>query len=94
MIHVRKNTESLHASVATTVMPTSVNSVTCFVRKHPAGQMLQVYNVADYAVRVPAWEFEQKVPGAHVDLLTGSMLTVTDGMVELPPYAALWLVPA
>lgn len=94
MIHVRKNTESLHASVATTVMPTSVNSVTCFVRKHPAGQMLQVYNVADYAVRVPAWEFEQKVPGARVDLLTGSMLTVTDGMVELPPYAALWLVPA
>ncbi len=92
MIMVRKGTESLNANIATTVMPTSVNSVTCFVRRSPAGDMLQVYNVADHAVRVPLWELREKVPGAEVDLLTGQGLEVVDGMVSLPAYARLWLV--
>lgn len=93
MIMVRKATESLHASVATAVMPTSVDSVVCFVRRHPAGDLLQVYNVADYPVTLPLWELHEKVPGAHLDLLTGDGLEATDGRVELAPYARLWLVP-
>jgi amylosucrase len=92
MISVRKGTESLHASVSTQVMPTSVKSVVCFVRKHPAGPMLQVYNVADYPVSVPLWELDEKVPRARVDALTGDKITIIDGMVHLAPYAAQWLV--
>lgn len=92
LIAVRKATPALHAAVATEVMPTSAPSVTCFVREHPAGDLLQVYNVADRTVWLPFWELAEKVPGAVIDVLTSESLQVMAGMVELPPYAALWLV--
>ncbi len=92
LIEVRKSQESLHASVGTEVHSTSVDAVVCFVRHHPAGDMTQVYNVADHAVSVPAWEIDQYAPGAVLDALSGQTLVAQDGMYELAPYAALWLV--
>ena len=92
LIAVRKDNESLHASIPTEVHATSVDAVTCFVRHHPAGDMTQVYNVADHAVSIPAWEIDQYAPGAAREVLSGEVVEPVDGMYHLAPYATLWLV--
>ena len=94
LITVRKQTPSLHASVRTTVHTTSMDSVVCFVRRHPAGDMLQVYNVADNPVSVPEWEIRALLTGASRDLLSGESLHVEGGTVRLAPYSVRWLTSA
>jgi len=92
LITLRKHTPSLHASVTTTVHTTSMNSVVCFVRRHPAGDLVQVYNVADRPVTVPEWELRALLPGDPVrDLISGEPLRGEGGVVSLAEYSALWL---
>ena len=92
LIGVRKHEESLHAAVPTEVHSTSVDSVVCFVRHHPAGDMTQVYNVADHPVTIPAWEIDKYAPGAVRDALSNTVVEPQDGMYVLAPYATWWLV--
>ncbi len=91
LIDVRKHLPSLHASVATEVHTTSVDSVVCFVRHHPAGDLTQVYNVADHPVSVPAWEVDQHAPAADWDVLAGHRVATEDGYYQLGAYQTLWL---
>lgn len=93
LIRVRKVTEGLHASVPTRTHMTSVPSVICFVRRHPAGDLVQVYNVSDQPVRVPAGDIDHHVGGSGFDLLSGMQITPEHGYYELPAYAKLWLRP-
>lgn len=90
LISLRKRTRSLHASVATRTHMTSVESVICLIRKHPAGDLVQVYNVADQEVLVPAADIDRHVAGTS-DLITGTVLTAIDGNYRLPAYGVWWL---
>ena len=90
LISLRKRTRSLHASVPTRTQMTSVNSVICLVRKHPAGDVLQIYNVADHEVEIPAAELDALAAGTW-DLITGTTVVPVDGKYRLPAYAKLWL---
>lgn len=76
----------LHAAVSSTVHVTCVDSVVCVVRRHPAEEMVQVYNVADHPVRVPAWEIDHHVPGATHDLVSGQDLEPRGDQYHLAPY--------
>jgi len=91
LIAVRQGSPGMHAATATNVHTTSADSVVCFVRRNPAGDMVQVYNVADRTVRVAAREIDQHVPGADHDLLHGDRITPEDGTYVLSPYEVLWL---
>ncbi|WP_296665739.1 amylosucrase [Demequina sp.] len=91
MVHVRRSLESLHASVPTRIYTTSHPSVVCFVRRHPAGDLVQVYNVSDVSVALDSAEILGHGWTLAYDRLSERYLPVVDGHVTLPPYATLWL---
>ena len=92
LVQARRRHPALHASVPTHIETASATQVALFVRHHPAGDMVQVYNVADYPVTLSVAEIDAAVPGARVDAISGTEVVAADGQVELGPYAALWLV--
>jgi amylosucrase len=94
LVDVRRSMESLHASVPTRIYPTSHPAVVCFVRRHPAGDVVQVYNVADYPVELDEREIRGHGWTLTYDRLSGGELPIVAGRVTLPPYAALWLTEA
>ena len=91
LVTVRASLESLHGSVRTQVLPTSHPSVVLFVRHHPAGDLVQVYNVSEQTVWLPQDDLGRH--GSHVafDRLAGREVHPVDGQLVLGPYAALWL---
>lgn len=94
LLAARREHPSLHAAVPTRVEMSSRPEVALFVRHHPAGQMVQVYNVADYPVSLPWSEIERVVPGARFDVIAGQSVVDRDGQLDLHPYDVLWLTPA
>ena len=91
LIEVRAGLESLHAAVPTRVHGTSSPAVVLFVRHHPAGDMVQVYNVSDWNVSIPAADIQAHGAGLTLDRLTGREVHPHDGQYALRPYAAWWL---
>ena len=91
LVDVRRGLEPLHAAVPTRIYPTSHPAVVCFVRRHPAGDMVQVYNVSDSTVAVPAGDIAGH--GAHLalDRLSDRIVEPHGGHFVLRPYAAWWL---
>lgn len=92
LVRARKESPAIHAAVPTRVVGTSIPAVVLFVRRHPAGDMVQVYNVADYEVTLPLTEIDAAVAGARLDKITGQTVAQVNGFLRLPPYASLWLV--
>jgi amylosucrase len=89
LIAIRKELGALHASVATTVRATSVPGVIVFDRRHPAGHLVQVYNVSDS----PKWIDTNDLGGLYgelVDHISGHRFDVGAGM-PLAPYEVRWL---
>ena len=91
LIDVRRSMQSLHASVPTRVHVTSNPAIVLFVRKHPAGDITQVYNVSDWTVSLPAWEIQNHGADLTYDHITGREIHPVDGQHVLRPYAAWWL---
>ncbi|HEX6888504.1 MAG TPA: alpha-amylase family protein [Candidatus Nanopelagicales bacterium] len=91
LIEVRRGLEPLHAAVPTRVHPTSHPAVVCFVRRHPAGDMVQVYNVSDSTVALPERDLTGHGAGLVLDRLSDRVVTPFDGQYVLRPYAAWWL---
>ena len=88
----RKITPSLHASVATKVNSGRGHGVAIFERNHPAGQMIQVYNLSEDSRWVSADELGD-LTGTIEDRLTGQHFELGAG-ITLVPYTALWLLQA
>jgi amylosucrase len=91
LIDVRKGLDSLHASAPTRVHPTSHPAVVLFVRTHPAGDMVQVYNVSDWNVTIPESDIRAHAHGLTFDRLTGREVHPHDGLYSLRPYTTWWL---
>ncbi|MGV1005634.1 MAG: alpha-amylase family protein [Candidatus Nanopelagicales bacterium] len=91
LIEVRRRLESLHGAVATRVYPTSDPAVVTFVRHHPAGDMVQVYNVSDRTISIAESELAEHGPGLSFDQLSGREVVLHNGQYILRPYAAWWL---
>ena len=91
LVDVRGSLEMLHASVATRVYPTGHPAVVCFVRRHPAGDMVQVYNVSDSTVAVAASDIAGHGAGLVHDRLSDRIVTPFGDQHVLRPYAAWWL---
>ncbi len=91
LVQVRKSLESLHASVPTRIYTTSHPSVVCCVRRHPAGDLVQVYNVSDVSVALDESEILGHGWTLTYDRISERNLPVVDGRITLPPYATMWL---
>ena len=91
LIEVRRGLDSLHAAVHTRVHATSHPAVVVFVRTHPAGDMVQVYNVSDWNVTIPESDVQAHAHGLTFDQLSGREVHPHDGLYALRPYTAWWL---
>ncbi len=88
LIRTRAALPLLHASVASEVLDPSDPGVLAVRRRHPEGDLLELYNVTE-AWR--PWPGERLHAIVH-DCITGIDVTVgDDGNLWLPPYAARWL---
>ena len=70
---------------------TSHPAVVCFVRTHPAGDVVQVYNVSDSTVALPAHEVQRHASGLVAERISGQVVTPHGDQYVLRPYAAWWL---
>ena len=91
LIEVRTALDSLHGSVPTRVHTTSHPAVVLFVRTHPAGDMVQVYNVSDWNVTIPEGDVQAHAHGLTFDRVGGREVRPHDGLYSLRPYTAWWL---
>lgn len=88
----RKISPSLHASVATRVKAGRGTGVAIFERNHPAGQMIQVYNLSEDSRWVSSDELGD-LTGIVENRLTGEQFELGAG-ITLNPYSAYWLMTA
>ncbi len=89
LIEVRRALPSLHASVATQVSKAKQKGVVVFNRRHPAGHLVQVYNLSDQG----RWIGGDELGGLHglvTDHITGHSFDLSGG-IPLAPYEARWL---
>ncbi|MDH6239824.1 alpha-amylase family protein [Aurantimicrobium minutum] len=92
VIDVRKSLPSLHASVATTVRAGSGKGVVIFDRKHPAGDLIEVYNLSESSRWLGSQELSG-MTGKVTDHLTGHTFEIGNG-VPLAPYEVRWFSQA
>ncbi|MEG0589362.1 MAG: hypothetical protein RR488_05825, partial [Aurantimicrobium sp.] len=88
VIEVRKSLPSLHAGVATKVRKGTGQGVVIFDRVHPAGDIVQVYNLSDSPRWLTATELGS-LTGYVTDHLTGHTFDIGAG-VPLAPYEMRW----
>jgi amylosucrase len=94
MTEARASLPHLHASVAAEVLDPRDPAVFLVARRHPLGPMLGAYNMAPEPRHVPLevlWGLGLD-PARAVDHLAGETPDLRDDAVQLPPYAAAWLV--
>jgi amylosucrase len=89
LIETRKRLSSLHASVATKVRAGRGQGVAIFDRMHPAGNIVQVYNLNE-ANRFVNTDELAGLHGSVIDELTGTQIALNDG-ISLAPYEVRWL---
>ncbi|HLN75568.1 MAG TPA: amylosucrase [Nocardioidaceae bacterium] len=94
LVQARATLPHLHASVSAEVLDPRDPSVFLVARRHPLGTMLGAYNMKAEPRHVPLEVLHGLGldPSKVVDHLTGSAPDIRDEAVQLPPYAAVWLV--
>ena len=89
---VRSGLPSLHAAVESTPVDVGHPAVLALLRRHPAGDLLQLYNVSAGWARVDAGAVSRRLRGPGWDHLSGiETRPAADGGLHLHPYAARWL---
>lgn len=91
LAQVRAALPALHAAVESVPVHTSNPAVLAVVRRHAAGDLVQLYNVSEDWQRCDAGVLGTLRHRALVDHLGGEVPSTEDGQLVLPPYAAAWL---
>ena len=89
LIDVRHSLPALHAAVATKVRAGHSRGVILFDRRHPAGDLVQVYNLSDAPQSVTTEELGG-IGGKVTDHMTGHTFDIGRG-IPLAPYEVRWL---
>ena len=91
---VRRSLPALHAAVESQPAYTSSPSVLAVLRRHAAGDLVQLYNVSGDWQRIDDGVLGSLRHTAVVDRLSGDSPLREDGQIVLEPYSALWLTQA
>lgn len=92
LIAARKDCDPLHAATPPEILHGPDSAVLILRRRHPAGTVVQVFNMSATEKRVPA-ESLWPLDVTHLrDLISDSSVSVLDGALHLPAYGYLWLV--
>ena len=90
LITARKALPALHASVATEAFVTDDPAVLVFRRRHPAGALIEVYNLSESTRVLWPGSVTPLEPGPLLEHISGETIDLSTP-VMLPPYAAWWL---
>lgn len=90
LIAARRRSASLHAGVGTRVVACRAPGLVLFIREHPAGTMVQVYNLTDTTRHLGRDEIGVLDSDEVLDVLSGDVIIATSSLT-VPPYAAWWL---
>jgi amylosucrase len=90
---VRAGLTLLHAATQAEVLNASDSGVLPVLRRHPEGELLELFNVTDSWRPFPGHRLAELGLVAVVDVLSGDgIFPEQDGNVWLAPYRALWLI--
>ena len=90
LITARKTLPALHASVATEAFVTDDPAVLVFRRQHPAGTLVEVYNLSESTRVIWPGSVAPLDPGPLVEHISGRTINLSRP-VKVPAYAAWWL---
>jgi amylosucrase len=91
LAHVRATIPSLHAAVESVPLDIGTEGVLALARRHPAGAMVELYNVSDRWQRVRVDAVTSVGIERTWDRLSAFAPVSDSGFYDLPPYAAWWL---
>jgi len=90
LISARKRLTGLHAAVESSVAAGSDPSVLIVTRRHPAGDIAQVYNFSERDTWVAWKEVGSPLRNANEEISRSPIDMATDG-INLAPYGSLWI---
>lgn len=93
LIAARTSLPGLHASVSSEIMGTEEPAVFMLVRRHPSGPIVEVYNLSEDPRNIRTDTIVNTLGTSVREVITQRTLTVGEG-IQVPPYAAWWLVSA
>ena len=91
LIAARKSLASLHAATPPVVFATENPAVVAFRRRHPAGDLIELYNVSDQPQTLPshsAWPLNGSMA---IEVITSTPVDLTTPTLTMAPYAVWWL---
>ncbi|MDP8938688.1 MAG: alpha-amylase family protein [Actinomycetota bacterium] len=91
LIEARKRTPHLHAATPTHVLEPYHPRIFSFVRPHPLGPLVAVYNFTEHEQYVSADLPRSQGIENPFDRITGSLIPITGNDLRLAPYEVLWL---
>ena len=91
LTEIRRHTPQLHAGYQTEILDVP-RQFFAYIRAHPLGNLLSLYNFTEHAQVLPMSALGLYGFAEMTDQLTGHQVVPRDGLLELPPYARLWLV--
>ncbi len=92
LIEARVTTPHLHAAIPTRVLDVRNPHVFAYERAHPLGTFVALYNFSEAPQQYPADVLLERGIYRPFDRITGLEIGMANGVVNLEPYARLWLV--
>jgi amylosucrase len=91
LIRVRRATPHLHAALESQVLEPRNPHVFGYVRRHPLGNLVALYNFSEEVQYYPAEVLWQQGLSLPFDRIGGRLVPIEDHLVRLEPYARLWI---
>jgi amylosucrase len=93
ILAARKATPQLASDVPTRIIDIGHSGFFIFERKSDGRQVICLFNFTESNQQLTPWVLRLDLGSAYRDILTGAPLTLSDGMITVPPYGRLWLQP-
>ena len=92
LIDIRRTLPQLHAAMPLQVVDLGDPALFAFVRSHPAGSLMAVYNLADRHTAIDGAVLELAGLDAAIDTLGDGLAFGVADAIPMPPYTARWLI--
>jgi amylosucrase len=92
LVGIRRGLRQLHAAAPLEVVDLGDPALFAFVRSHPDGPLMAVYNLSDRTTAIDGAALELGGMASAVDVLDGDRRFGLRDRIPMPPYCARWLV--
>ena len=93
ILAVRKSTPQLASDVPTRIIDIGHPALFIFERRADGKPVVCLFNFTEINQQITPWVLHLDPGSTYADILTGTALTLTNGMITVPPYGRLWLQP-